>query len=100
MATKAKQMNLKQKLIAMQSELHAPKNQKNTFGGYNYRSCEDILEALKPLLKKYECALMISDDIIEVCGIPICESVVMIEDTESDESISVKSSAGINPSRS
>lgn len=39
-------MNVKGTLLAVQSELKAPKNQRNTFGNYNYRSCEDILEAL------------------------------------------------------
>ena len=41
-----------EKLISVQSELKAPKNQKNNFGNYKYRSCEDILEAVKPLLVK------------------------------------------------
>jgi hypothetical protein len=54
------------RLIEIQNELKAPKNQRNTFGGYNYRSCEDILEAVKPLLKKHGLALIISD---EVCNI-------------------------------
>lgn len=49
-------------LIAIQSELKAPKNQKNKFGNYMYRSAEDILEAVKPLLKKYNCHLTISDE--------------------------------------
>jgi len=53
-------------LIEIQSELKVPKNQRNNFGNYNYRSCEDILEALKPLLAKYKCLLTISDSIIEV----------------------------------
>lgn len=44
-------------LIAIQSELKAPKGQYNSFGKYKYRSCEDILEAVKPLLKAHECAL-------------------------------------------
>jgi hypothetical protein len=50
-------------LILIQSELKAPKNQRNNFGNYNYRSCEDVLEALKPLLAKHECLLNISDTI-------------------------------------
>lgn len=54
------------RLIEIQNELKAPKNQRNNFGGYNYRSCEDILEAVKPLLKKHGLALIISD---EVCNI-------------------------------
>jgi len=57
-----------EKLIAIQSELKAPKNQFNSFGKYNYRNAEDILEALKPLLKKHECLLTISDEIVEVGG--------------------------------
>ena len=51
-------------LIAIQSELKAPKNQKNKFGNYMYRSAEDILEAVKPLLKKHECHLIISDEMV------------------------------------
>lgn len=53
-------------LIEIQSELKAPKNQFNKFGNYSYRSCEDILEAVKPLLKKHKCFLTVSDDIIEI----------------------------------
>lgn len=51
-------------LQVIQHELKAPKNQENKFGGYKYRSCEDILEAVKPLLDKYEATLTISDDIV------------------------------------
>lgn len=54
------------KLVKIQTELHAPKGQRNNFGNYNYRSCEDILTALKPLLKETECHLIISDDIVMV----------------------------------
>lgn len=51
-------------LIAIQSELKAPKTQVNKFGGYKYRKAEDILEAVKPLLAKQKCTLTISDDIV------------------------------------
>lgn len=54
-------------LIKIQSELKAPKNQFNAFGKYKYRSCEDILEGLKPLLKETSCTLIMSDDVIG-CG--------------------------------
>lgn len=54
------------KLIKIQSELKAPKNQENKFGGFKYRSCEDILEALKPLLSKYELLLTLNDEIIMI----------------------------------
>lgn len=53
-------------LIAIQSELKAPKGQTNKFGGYNYRSCEDILEAVKPLLAKHNAALTLSDEIVRI----------------------------------
>lgn len=51
-------------LIKIQSELKAPKEQFNKFGNYNYRNCEDILEALKPLLKKYNCTLTLTDEVV------------------------------------
>lgn len=57
---------LNSKLIKIQSGLKAPKNQTNSFGGYKYRSAEDILEAVKPLLKEQGVSLTISDDIVIV----------------------------------
>lgn len=54
------------KLALIQQELCAPKNQYNSYGKYNYRSCEDILEGLKPCLEKTGCALTISDELIVV----------------------------------
>lgn len=53
-----------EKLLIIQSELKAPKNQRNSFGQYNYRSCEDILEALKPLLLANKCTLTLNDELI------------------------------------
>ena len=53
-------------LIMIQQELKAPKTQRNNFGGYNYRSCEDILEAVKPLLAEQSCTLTITDEIVMV----------------------------------
>ena len=53
-------------LIAIQSELKAPKSQFNKFGGYKYRKAEDILEAVKPLLNKQKCTLTITDDIVMI----------------------------------
>lgn len=55
-------------LTQIQSELKAPKNQRNNFGNYNYRSCEDILEALKPILKNHNADLILSDEVVEVGG--------------------------------
>lgn len=52
-----------EQLIKIQHDLKAPKNQKNLFGKYNYRSCEDILEGLKPLLLEQKCYVTLSDEI-------------------------------------
>lgn len=51
-------------LIEIQSELKAPKSQFNKYGGYKYRKAEDILEAVKPLLAKQKCTLIITDDVV------------------------------------
>ena len=70
------------KLYQIQGELKAPKNQVNNFGGYKYRSCEDILEAVKPLLTKHELALTISDEIVEVGGRVYVKATASITDGE------------------
>ena len=59
-------MNIYEKLLNIQAELKAPKNQYNSFGKYHYRSCEDILEGLKPLLTKYKATLIIDDEIVQI----------------------------------
>ena len=61
-------MNIYEKLAVIQHKLKAPKGQENRFGGYKYRSCEDILEAVKPLLYETKTALTISDMIENVDG--------------------------------
>ncbi len=53
-------------LIEIQSSLKAPKNQYNSFGKYKYRNCEDILEAVKPILKQQKCTLTISDEMVMI----------------------------------
>lgn len=55
-------------LQKIQQELKAPKGQYNKFGQYNYRSCEDIVEALKPILAQYDAAIILSDEIMEIGG--------------------------------
>ena len=84
-------------LIAIQSELKAPKNQFNSFGKYKYRSAEDILEAVKPLLKKYGCYLTITEETKEIAGYLVLNSKVSISDGE--KTIYVEAQAGINPER-
>ena len=65
--------SLTERLIDVQSELKAPKGQYNSFGKYKYRSCEDILEAVKPLLKKHCLLLTITDDVHEKAGVLFVE---------------------------
>lgn len=59
-------ISIMEELRKIQMMLKAPKGQLNKFGGYRYRSCEDILTAVKPLLADNECTLTITDDIILV----------------------------------
>ena len=59
-------MNIYEKLSNIQMELKAPKGQYNSFGKYKYRSCEDILEALKPICKKYNAVLVLSDTLVNI----------------------------------
>jgi hypothetical protein len=76
------------KMVKIQSELKAPKNQVNSFGKYKYRSCEDIIEALKPLLSKEGLYLNISDEIVEVGGKNYVKAVATIFDGENQISSS------------
>lgn len=61
-------MNIFEKLIKIQNELKCPKDKKNNFGGYNFRSCEQILENLKPLLEKHKATVILKDGIINIEG--------------------------------
>lgn len=61
-------MNYSKILSEIQHKLKAPKDKKNDFGNYKYRSCESILEAVKPILNEYGAALIISDEVVEVGG--------------------------------
>ena len=85
-------------LIAIQTELKAPKNQFNAFGKYKYRSCEDILEALKPFLTKYNCMMTISDQIKETGSVIYCESIVSLT-LPNGIVITTSACAGIEPNR-
>ena len=57
-----------EKLFAVQQSLKAPKDQVNSFGNYKYRSCEQVLEALKPLLKENKMTVILSDAVKEIGG--------------------------------
>jgi len=76
------------KMVKIQSELKAPKNQVNSFGKYKYRSCEDIIEAVKPILAKEGLYMNISDEIVEVGGKNYVKAVATIFDGENQISSS------------
>ena len=80
-------MNVYEKLIAIQSELKAPKSQYNNFGKYAYRNCEDILEALKPLLKEHKSTIYIADEIVTVLDRFYVKATVTFIDAETGEKI-------------
>ena len=80
-------MNVYEKLIAIQSELKAPKSQYNNFGKYAYRNCEDILEALKPLLKEHKSTIYIADEIVTVLDRFYIKATVTFIDAETGEKI-------------
>ena len=85
--------NLRVKLSAIQGSLKAPKGQTNKFGGYNYRSAEDILNAVKPMLGEWKCSLVISDEIVEVAGRIYVRATATIADNDSDQAISTNAFA-------
>ena len=90
-------MKLNQKLVAIQTQLKAPKNQFNSFGKYKYRSAEDILEAVKPLLADNDVALTITERINELAGYLVLTSTAIF--TDGEDKIVVNAQAGVNPQR-
>ena len=100
-------MTVYKKLIKVQQELKAPKNQRNTFGNYNYRSAEDILEALKPVLAAHEATVFISDKVVvKENNCAYIEATATFVDIETGESISTTAFAreaenkkGMDPSQ-
>jgi hypothetical protein len=93
--TKLITMNIHKKLQGIQSSLKAPKGQTNKFGGYRYRSAEDILTSVKPLLAEWSCTLVITDEMVEVGGRVYVKSTAVIASTDdsSDSSIHVNAYA-------
>ena len=88
-----KDKNIRQKLQGIQSSLKAPKGQTNKFGGYRYRSAEDILEALKPLLGEWGCSLVIQDDMVEVGGRVYVKATANLIDNETESVLSTSAFA-------
>lgn len=86
-------MGIYEKLSAIQQELKAPKGQYNSFGKYKYRSCEDILEAVKPICAKHKTALVLLDDIKEVSGRFYVMAQAQLHDCESDGAVTASAFA-------
>lgn len=76
------------KLIEIQKELKAPKSNYNSFGKFSYRSCEDILEAVKPICAKNGCILTLSDEIVNLGDRFYIKATATLTDTEEAVSIS------------
>lgn len=81
-------MNVYEKLIKVQAELKAPKSKFNSFGKYKYRSLEDILEGVKPLLEKNKASLVIADSIEQVGDRYYLKATATFIDVENGESVS------------
>ena len=86
-------MTIYKKLLNIQSKLKAPKNQYNSFGKYHYRSCEDILEGLKPILKEEGATLILNDSIIQIGDRYYVESTAKLIDVETGDMIETKALA-------
>jgi len=84
---------LEAKLVAIQQTLNAPKGQTNAFGKYRYRSCEDILEALKTPLGVENCGIVLSDEIIMVGDRIYVEASATLIDGDGDDPITMKALA-------
>lgn len=86
-------LNIYGKLAAIQQELKAPKSQYNSFAKYNYRSCEDILEAVKPLCVKNNATLLLNDAVREIAGRFYVIATATLADQESDSFVEVEAYA-------
>ena len=86
-------MNVYEKLMTVQTKLRAPKGQYNQFGHYSYRSCEDILEALKPLLAEVGAIVNISDEVKLIGNRFYVEATAMFLDCETGDSVVARASA-------
>lgn len=87
------ELSIYEKLAQVQNELKAPKSQHNSFGKYNYRSAEDILEAVKPLCTHHRLALTLSDEIVFTCGRWHVVASARLQDMDSDKEIVVNGCA-------
>lgn len=82
-------MTVYEKLAKIQGSLKAPKSQYSDFGNFNYRSCEDILEAVKPLLQECKAILLLSDEIIPIGSRYYIKATATFQDAENPEAVNV-----------
>lgn len=82
-------MTVYEKLAKIQGSLKAPKSQYSDFGNFNYRSCEEILEAVKPLLQECKAVLLLSDEIIPIGSRYYIKATATFQDAENPEAVSV-----------
>lgn len=84
-----KEKTIYEKLLAVQNELKAPKDKRNNFGGYNYRSCDGILEAVKPLLQEQGLMLTIKDEVVNIGDRYYVRATVLLDDISSNGEIAI-----------
>lgn len=84
-----KEKTIYEKLLAVQNELKAPKDKRNDFGGFNYRSCEGILEAVKPLLQEQGLMLTIKDEVVNIGDRYYVRATVLLDDISSNGEIAI-----------
>ena len=90
------ELTLNQKLSLIQKEFKASKSKFNSFGKYNFRSAEDILEALKPFNEKYQVSFIIEETIIKGFDFPIIESKATIYDNNGINELYATSIVGVD----
>lgn len=92
-------LTLQERLLKVQTELKAPKNQYNSFGKYKYRNQEDILEAVKPLLAKHSLNLIVTDEVREIAGLAFIHATAKVFGEAQEPVVEVSAQAGIDPNR-
>ena len=89
-------MTIHEKLSLIQKEFKAKKSRYNSFGKYNFRSAEDILEALKPVNEKHGVYFTVTEELIENMPMPIIKSTASIFDNKGDKYISATAVVGVD----
>lgn len=86
-------MNIYSKLANIQRELFVPKGQRNDFGKYNYRSCEDILQAVKPICEANGCVLYLTNELVNIGNRNYVKAIATLADLESEEALTSEAHA-------